>query len=198
VANLQQEIARRHEAAKAAIVIPTNDAIERMPIARLDANLKALPSDFTLITITGKFIDLAGNPCTGTVTFSPNYSSVLDDQVNLISIVPIVLTAALDGTGAISINLPATDDPDIVPRGWSYTVKYNFAGFTQTYSIAVPYNGGSIDLSTVNPVTPVANLDSFVTYGDLDSAVGAGIDSVLIISATPPTDTTAIWIDTTT
>lgn len=200
---LQRKISERYNAAVTkTTVVPVAPLVERMGLKRVNADgaiLKALPGDFTLITITGKFIDLAGNPVQGTVTFTPSYTKVLDDTANTVSIVPITLTATLDVTGAISINIPATDDPDVIPVGWSYLVSYNFTdGFKQSYSIVVPFDGGSFDLSDVNPVDPVVGLDAFVTFGELQVSVEAGIDAVIVISDTAPADTTVIWIDITT
>lgn len=195
---LQREIARRHEAATALVIPTVRPGIDALGLRRVGTLDKALPGDLTLITVTGQFIDLTGTPCVGTVTFKPSYSNVLKDDAAPVSIVPITLTATLDGTGAISINLPATDDPDIIPMGWSYTVTYSFVGFSQSFSIVVPYDGGNIDLTTVSPVSPVTGLDAFVTFGQLTIAVEAGIEAVIVISDTPPADHSAIWIDITT
>jgi hypothetical protein len=53
--------------------------------------------------------------------------------------VPIVAT--LDSNGAFSIALPATDDPDISPSGFTYKVEERFGGkLMRSYDIMIPYD----------------------------------------------------------
>lgn len=107
------------------------------------------PANFAGCTLTGKYLDLAGQPVTGTITLSATPASLLDTAAALV-ITPAVITITLDVNGAFSVVVPATDDPDINPTGWTYSVVENFPG-GRRYSIAAP-SGGTVDLSVVSPV----------------------------------------------
>lgn len=119
----------------------------------------ALPSNFNTGHVHGQFMDLAGNPIPpGSVTFTPSPNRIVDAAALLV-IIPIPLVRILDGTGSISVDLPATNDPDITPIGFTYHVTENFPGGA-AYNIPVPV-GSSTDLSTivaVNANTGIANL----------------------------------------
>jgi len=57
--------------------------------------------------------------------------------------------------GSFSVTLPATNDPDIIPNPYTYTVVESFVG-GRTYTISVPYNGGSLDLADISPLPTIA------------------------------------------
>lgn len=107
------------------------------------------PANFQGCTITGRYLKLDGTPVQGTVSFAASPDGLLDAEDTMI-IVPVNLTATLDMNGALSIVVPATDDPDINPHNWTYAVSENFVG-GRKYSIRAPQNT-TIDLSVVAPV----------------------------------------------
>ena len=80
-----------------------------------------LPAAVSTATVVGTFLDLAGNPATGTVTFEAAPCRLVDsaDDVILLGL-PIVAT--LDVAGHFEIELVATDDPDLNPVDWTYLV----------------------------------------------------------------------------
>ena len=79
-----------------------------------------LPTSWTTVPVTGTFLDLQGNPCTGYIEFCSSQTLVIDGQV----VVPAKIRAELDANGHIAVMLPATDDPDLAPyTGWVYTVR---------------------------------------------------------------------------
>jgi hypothetical protein len=123
----------------------------------------ALTPNWNLINVVGTYVDMSGNAMSGTVTFTPNLSVVIaEDPVFKQLIVPLTVSATLDGTGHFSINLPASDDLDITPNGWTYTVVETFGGFTRTYSITVPVaTVGALDLATVAPATSSSGMTSY-------------------------------------
>jgi hypothetical protein len=63
--------------------------------------------------------------------------------------------AVLDATGYFTIDLPATDDADIVPVNFTYRVREFFTR-GRDYDIFVPAAkaGTGIDIATVSPVDP--------------------------------------------
>ncbi|MES2347032.1 MAG: hypothetical protein V4641_05610 [Pseudomonadota bacterium] len=131
----------------------------------------SLPDNWTLITVTGTFIDRAGNPCKGSVKFGAQQRVVIDG----VTVVPKSLVVDLDANGHFSIQLPSTNDPDIIYPSlqWAYTVYEQFAEGRVPYAIFVPFDGGAIDLATVAPVIPPPVLES--TRGPAGPAGAPGV-----------------------
>lgn len=161
----------------------------------------AFPDNLTLITITGTYIDFQGNPLDGTVTFTP--PSFLTDsetqQIVLISGVVgrVVGGSLLDVDGVGPLQLAATDDPDVTPTGWRYTVAEKLNGVTNrpSYWIQVPSAGGPIDLSTViNEPGPAAGTTQVVS-GPPGVGVPAGGTTSQILAKTSGADYATGWED---
>lgn len=110
--------------------------------------------------IRGEWVDLLGQPVSGTVTLTASPKVLLAAQSQRI-VVPTARKVTLDEQGRIDVTVPATDDPDINPTGWTYTVAESFTGGGgRTYAIQAP-DGGDIQLATVAPV-PTANGQTIV------------------------------------
>lgn len=108
----------------------------------------ALGPNLTTVVITGTYMDFEGNPIEGQIRFS--ISQVLrngtDDQMVAPSAVVVPLS-----NGSFSATLPATNDPDIVPNPFTYTVEESFSG-GRTYTISIPFDtAGSLDLADISP-----------------------------------------------
>ena len=117
----------------------------------------ALAPSLSTVSITGNYVDYEGVAIQGQVRFT--LGDVLrngtDDQMVAPSSIVVPLSA-----GAFSVTLPATNDPDIVPNPFTYTVEESFPG-GRTYTISVPYNTvGSLDLADLSP-TPTLS-ENFV------------------------------------
>lgn len=113
----------------------------------------ALGPNLTTVTITGSYVDFEGTPIEGQMRFS--ISEVLrngtDDQMVAPSSVVVPLSS-----GSFSVTLPATNDPDIVPNPFVYSVEESFPN-GRTYEITIPYTtAGSLDLADISP-NPVLN-----------------------------------------
>lgn len=110
------------------------------------------PEGIPTVTLVGKYInpDVAGTPLQGTITFTPSPSVItFPDQKVIVSGTE---TATLDGTGAFSITLIATDTADQNPTGWTYTVNEKLLGLKpRTYQIFLPYTTATVDISTITP-----------------------------------------------
>jgi hypothetical protein len=76
------------------------------------------PADVTQVVVNGLFsaAQPAGAVPTGKVEFWP--TTVLVDAGTKQLVEPGVVTATLDGAGAFSVTLMATDDADLTPTGW--------------------------------------------------------------------------------
>ena len=132
----------------------------------------ALAASLTTVVITGNYINYEGNAIQGQVRFT--LGDVLrngtDDQMVAPSSIVVPLSA-----GAFSVTLPATNDPDIVPNPFVYTVEESFPG-GRTYTISVPFNTvGSLDLADLSP-TPTLS-ENFVqaidetSFADLEDDI---------------------------
>ena len=108
----------------------------------------ALGANLTTVQITGTYVDYEGTAIAGQIRFS--ISEVLrngtDDQMVAHSVVVVPLVS-----GAFSVTLPATNDPDVIPNPFTYDVEESFAG-GRSYTISIPYTtAGSLDLADISP-----------------------------------------------
>ena len=108
----------------------------------------ALTASLSTITITGAYVDYSGTAISGQITFT--LGDVLRSGIDNIMVAPSTVVVPLIA-GAFSVTLPATNDPDIIPNPYTYTVVESFVG-GRTYTISVPYNGGSLDLADISPL----------------------------------------------
>lgn len=144
-----------------------------------------LPVSWSLIPVTGRFLDLLGNPCTGFVEFVSTTAVVVDGTI----VVPTRIRADLDADGRIDVLLPATNDPDLSPTGWTYTVRERTsASHRQNYLMVVPYDSAGIDLADVVPAVPP---DPVVMYLD-SSDIGVSIASQSAVEAAQADATQAL------
>lgn len=116
----------------------------------------SLPSSWTLVTITGTFTKRNGAAAQGYVTFESMQPVVIGGVI----IVPDPIRANLDGNGQISVQLPATNDPDLSVTGWTYTVTEHMDNGRSPYQIEVPYTVSTLDLATVPVATPNPSVPS--------------------------------------
>jgi len=126
-----------------------------------------LPGNFQTVTVTGTYIGIDGVVLSGTVKFVAN--ATLVDGAAKVVIVPKPITATLDGNGAFSVALPATNDPDIAPLNFSYEVTETFdrAG-TRHYFIQVPFDSVSpLDISTIAPLQEVSTPTAGISHSSL-------------------------------
>lgn len=135
----------------------------------------ALPIDYDTVTVRGRYVYLNGTPATGDVKFTGKVvaTSAATDTI----IVPNTIVAALDAAGQFVVALPATDDPDVMPNGWTYTVVENLVGGGgRTYDIDIPISAtlSGIDMSDVAPLPPnVGNPTAFVTLTAFEDYVNS-------------------------
>ena len=127
---------------------------------------------FTTIAVTGTFLQADGStPATGNVTFIA--STTMQDSSNNQIIAPTLSTGTLNGSGAFSVNLAATDDSTTQPTGVTYEVTENIDGAGQNkYSIEVPSAsiGATMDLADVTPAVTPVTMYSYATQAYVDSA----------------------------
>ena len=114
------------------------------------------------ITVTGKYINfISGAGENGTVQFIPNIPSLsdaTDDQFLTIPPFVAVLPGSLGGTpnssgpGTFSLTLPCTDNDELHPGGFSYTIIEKVTNMANriTKGVLIPSTYGStVDLTKV-------------------------------------------------
>lgn len=87
----------------------------------------SLPTDFGTGTVTGHWVTSRGLNGRGQVVFTPRANFMVSGATETI-VLPTPVAATLRG-GAISVVLPATDDPHISPVGWTWKVECNIDGY---------------------------------------------------------------------
>jgi hypothetical protein len=127
----------------------------------------ALTADLSTTTVTGTYVDIEGNPISGSVRFSPQ-SIIKDTDQNQI-IINSPVTVALDNNGSFSVVLPVTDDTDVAPIPFAYQVEEIFSG-GRTFFITLPGGGtGTEDIADIAPAVTQAESLNFVTVAQYNA-----------------------------
>jgi hypothetical protein len=143
--------------------------------------MTGLPASINHGTVTGKLLsavqlpssdaDIDAVPLAGTVTFTLSVPRVIHAGSSSI-IVPGPVTVTLDGAGAFTTKLIATNDPDLNPVGWTYLVSFALTGVTlASFSISLPADT-TLDLSNVVSVPPS---DGLLSHTHATADVTSGI-----------------------
>jgi hypothetical protein len=106
----------------------------------------AYPADVSTRMIMGTFLHPDGQTATGSITFTPSAAST-DMQDALVTRTPV--RAELNTNGYFEVELPCTDDRDIVPFDWYYAVRTRIEGARpSSYNLRLPAGDNSpVDLS---------------------------------------------------
>lgn len=133
-----------------------------------------LPGDINTIVLTGTYLDVDGNPRSGTVTFTPA-TAPLADTTGKVILAGVPVAAGLSTSGTFSITLPCTDQ--LTPSGWAYTVTELISGTqTRIYAIQLPHTlGSTVDISTLTPVAPVPSVSPYLLVSQLGTANGPAL-----------------------
>jgi len=121
----------------------------------------AYPDSLTTITLTGRFVDGdTGLPAEGTITFVSSY--LLQGPTDDAFVTPVNKTMRLID-GAFSVVLPATDDPDWTPQGFTYRVVLNTDCESQSWIISLPVSlAPTVDLADIAPVSTAPPVTMYV------------------------------------
>jgi len=115
-----------------------------------------------LITVTGKYVNfVSGAGENGTVQFIPSVPSLADatdDQFLTVPPLVAILPGTIGGTpnssgpGTFSITIPCTDNTELHPEGFSYTIIEKVTNMSNrvTKGVLIPSTlGATVDLTTV-------------------------------------------------
>lgn len=109
--------------------------------------------NWDLIPVRGHYVGSNGEPITGRVIFTPKVSRMVDAALHRTIIGKAQSVSLVDGR--LETHLPASDDPDITPSGFTWVVKEDFNGGS-TYEVEIPLSaaGVGVELATLAPVAP--------------------------------------------
>lgn len=135
------------------------------------------PPSLTVITVTGKIVhaDAVQTPAVGFVRFTtPNVLRIPADDVILTQQVTQV---TLDINGEFTVDLPATNDPDVDPVDWAIKVFVSTDAWREQFFIQLDYLGPNpVDFADL----PIASeegcgdgLTSCVTVAQLNASAAA-------------------------
>lgn len=100
------------------------------------------PASLTLVTVSIQADEPPSGGSDGVFEFECPYT-LLGDTI----VAPFTRTVALDSSGAATVQLPATDDPQWSPSGWAYNVTARVNGSTITGTLTLPYTSASATLA---------------------------------------------------
>jgi hypothetical protein len=122
----------------------------------------ALPSSVSTVTVVGSYVNLIGNPISGSITFQP-VTILKETNLNVI-VMPTYINKTLDANGSFSVTLPVTDDTDVTPEPFVYTVVENFTN-GRTFKMALPSSlvGTSVNLADVLPSVTSIDASNYTT-----------------------------------
>lgn len=131
----------------------------------------ALPANLSTATVIGTYVDLSGNPVRGSISFTPQ--TILKDTTLNVIVIPTIIAKTFDANGSFTITLPCTNDPDVVPQPFVYTLEENFAG-GRSFSIALPISiaGTTVNLADLLPALPESEAASYVTVDQYTTLLG--------------------------
>jgi hypothetical protein len=133
------------------------------------------PADMSTRNITGVFLGASSSPKTGALSFTP--SAILKDAAGA-TILHGSTSVELDTNGSFTVQLPCTDDRDLSPVGWHYTLRTRISGVRPTeVSFYLPLGDGSdVDITELNlaDYQVQAPLASSVSRGPVGPAPALG------------------------
>jgi len=120
------------------------------------------PANYGGCRFQGQYVDFMARPVQGRITVTPSPSVLLDAAAKKI-LVSTSLEFPLAADGSVDFVLPASDDPDLNPSGWTYMINEVFVGLAgRSYPVLAPL-GQTVNLVDVAPV--VASLGNAIVRG---------------------------------
>jgi hypothetical protein len=123
-----------------------------------------LPPGLATVTITGRWLHPDGTPRTGSIILTPTPAILTSATHGVLLLGPVV--AELDESGAIEVEVLATDDPDVTPSGWTYRVVERWPGVaSRAYPLSLPRAAPEVDLAAVAPAAAPDAGDYLIVTG---------------------------------
>lgn len=148
--------------------------------------------DIATVTLQGTYVDLNGNPISGSVRFTSN-STVIDTEHNEIFIKRGV-TTTLNASGFFSVTLFATDDTHYSPTPIAYQVEELFSG-GRTFYLVLPESssGTTQDIADLGIAGSASDAATYITTDEYNALLAryTTADGVIDAIGTAETDTEA-------
>ena len=109
-------------------------------------------------TVIGTWVRADGvTPHTGRILFEPNTRVIRPGNGGAGAWHVLPVHVDLDEDGSIEVDLPCTDDPDLEPSGWVWTVTERIYGdgTDREWTFLLPDDVDDLDLTTVDPYPDV-------------------------------------------
>jgi hypothetical protein len=105
-------------------------------------------------TVSGAYVGPDGAPVAGAaLRFIPS-ATVVDAGGNVV-VPPLPITVLTDSSGAFSVNLAVTDDPDTQPDGWTWRLSELFPGGREIDFLVPSASPPAVDFADLAPATDV-------------------------------------------
>lgn len=151
-----------------------------------------LPGSVTMVTVNGTILHpITGVGATGSVTFTIPQACRTNNGYVIGNLPPVIATVT---NGVFTVSLPATDNPNVIPQGWVYTVAVATDAYVGVFQAALA--------STPNPttfaaMTPVSGTTPVAVYVPLTAVgVASGVASLDVTGKVPaselPTSATGV------
>jgi len=113
-----------------------------------------LPTSWTRVPITGRFVGRDGVPISGRLVFDAEQHIEVDGVL----VVPRRHEFVLDENGNIpaGATLPSTNDPSLNVTGWTYRVHEEWPRGRKVYQIFIPHDAVSVNIPEASPVVSPA------------------------------------------
>jgi hypothetical protein len=128
----------------------------------------ALPASLSTVTVAGTYVDLLGNPVRGSITIEPQ--TMLKEKTANVHIMPVHIVKTLDATGSFTTTLPVTNDTDVTPQPFVYTIVENFTS-GRTFQIALPLSVAGTTQNLADLLTALSEADA-TAYVSVDAYQG--------------------------
>lgn len=130
----------------------------------------SLPTTLSTTTVTGTYVDLLGNPIRGSISWSPQ--TILKEKAENKIIIPTTIVKEFDATGAFTITLPVSNDPDVLPQPFVYIATENFSG-GRVIEISLPKEAANttINLADLLPAVSPTEALGYITYAEYETLV---------------------------
>jgi len=148
--------------------------------------------DIATVTLQGTYVDLNGNPISGSVRFTSN-SSVIDTDHNEIFIRRGV-TVTLNAQGFFSVTLFATDDAHYSPSPIAYRVEELFSGGRTFYLVLPESSAGTVqDIADLGVAGSESDAATYITTDEYNALLTryTTADGVVAAINSAETDTEA-------
>ncbi|MFI0406571.1 hypothetical protein [Actinomadura sp. 3N508] len=135
-----------------------------------------LPVNISKVTVSGTYLQLDGTAAVGSVTFATK-QGVVDGTGNVL-LPRGGIVKQLDAGGAFTVDLPATDDSDLLPTDFTYLVTEQLTTpqSTRSYEIQLPAAAPAVNLADLAEVAPVGAVAPYLrtTGGTLTGDLSIG------------------------